>query len=179
MERRPPTAAAIVALLKLEPLPREGGYYAETFRGDPLPAGVSGADEERVVTTAIYYLMTPDAFSALHRLPTPELFHFYLGDPVEQLLLFPDGSGRVARLGDDLLAGERPQSLVPGGVWQGARLVPGWCSGYALLGTTMAPGFAFSLYEHGVRQTLLAAYPAFADRILALTREEADVADDA
>ncbi|MBA3415383.1 MAG: cupin domain-containing protein [Chloroflexia bacterium] len=187
MESSPPAAEAIVALLGLRPLPREGGFYAETFRGEPLSADGSGgsggpagseAADERVIKTAIYYLMTPHAFSALHRLPSPELFHFYLGDPVEQLLLFPDGTGRLVRLGDDLLAGERPQSLVPGGVWQGARLAPGGRTGYSLLGTTMAPGFAFSSYEHGERGALLAAYPAFAAGIVGLTRSEADAADE-
>jgi hypothetical protein len=175
----PPTAEDIIDLLGLAPLPHEGGFYAETFRGDALPTDSLGEAGDRAVKTAIYYLMTPDGFSAMHRLPTPELFHFYLGDPVEQLLLFPDRTGRVARLGADLLGGERPQSLVPGGVWQGARLAPGWHLGYALLGTTMAPGFTFSLYEHGQREPLLAAYPAFADLLLALTRDAADDPDGA
>lgn len=171
----PPTADEVIALLGLRPLEWEGGYYAETFRGDPLPAGWrEDAAGERHWKSAIYYLMTPEGFSALHRLPEPELFHFYLGDPVEQLLLLPDGSGRIVRLGHDLMGGERPQGLVPAGVWQGSRLAPGGGQrlGYALLGTTMAPGFASDFYEHGDRTVLMAAYPAFAAEIRALTREE-------
>ncbi len=105
----------------------------------------------------------------MHRLPTDELFHFYLGDPVEHLHLFPNGTGRVVRIGPDLLAGERPQVLAPRGVWQGARLAPGGSHGYALLGTTVAPGFDFADYEGGRREELIASYPAFRELIEALT----------
>ena len=168
------TADRIMVLLDLRPLPEEGGFYAETYRSEAVPAGGLpdryGYEGSRAFKTAIYYLLTPDTFSALHRLPTDELFHFYLGDPVEQLHLFPDGTGRVVRLGPDLLAGMRPQVLVPRGVWQGARLAPGGRHGYALLGTTMAPGFDFSDYEGGRRDELTAAYPAFRALIAVLTR---------
>ncbi len=165
------TADRIKALLDLRPLPEEGGYYAESYRADPLaPAALPGGyDGPRPFKTAIYYLLAPDTCSALHRLPTDELFHFYLGDPVEQVHLFPDGNGRVVRIGPDLLAGERPQVLAPRGVWQGARLAPGGTHGYALLGTTMAPGFDFADYEGGRREELVAAYPAFREWIEALT----------
>jgi len=177
VDTEPLTAADIIGLLQLRPLPREGGFYAETLRGETIPGRLVGDVADRAIKTAIYYLMTPDHCSAMHRLPTPELFHFYLGDPVEQLLLFPDGSGRRVRLGHDLRGGARPQSLVPSGVWQGARLAPGHRLGYALLGTTMAPGFEFRLYEHGDRALLLAAYPAFAAEIVALTRDDPPPAD--
>src|SRR5207245_2095434 len=96
---------------------------------------------DRWAGTAIYYLLTPDTFSALHRLPTDEVYHFYLGDPVEMLQLWPDGSGRVGTLGQDVRAGQLLQVIVPRGVWQGSRLRPG--GAFALLGTTMAPGFDF------------------------------------
>jgi predicted cupin superfamily sugar epimerase len=82
--------------------------------------------------------LTPDTFSALHRLASDEVFHFYLGDPVEMLQVWPDGSHRVVLIGTDLAAGERPQVVVPRGIWQGARLRPG--GRFALLGTTVAPG---------------------------------------
>ena len=60
-----------------------------------------------------------DTFSALHRLPSDELFHFYLGDPVKMLQLHPDGSSCVITLGPDLKAGQQPQAVVPRAVWQG------------------------------------------------------------
>lgn len=103
----------------------------------------------------------------MHRLATDEIFHFYLGDPVEMLQLRPDGSHRVAILGPDLDAGQRPQIVVPRDVWQGARLVPG--GRFALLGTTVAPGFDYADYETGEREALLAAHPDARDLIVALT----------
>lgn len=165
-----PSADAIIDLLGLAPLPEEGGYFAQTYRlaAGALPGPPTAGP--RPVATAIYYLITPDAFSALHRLPGDEIFHFYLGDPAEQLRLGPDGSGRVVIIGPDLLAGQRPQAVVPGGVWQGTRLVPGGPHGYALLGTTMTPGFAAADYEGGRRDALIAAYPAYRELIAALTR---------
>ena len=165
------TAEEIRRLLGLAPLPHEGGYFAETYRAtDMLPAGLpgSGGNDARALATAIYYLLTPETFSALHRLPWDELFHFYMGDPVEMLQLAPDGTGRVVMLGADLAAGMRPQVLVPRGVWQGTRLQPG--GRVALLGTTMSPGFDFADLALGRREALIAAYPAHRDRILALTR---------
>ena len=84
-------------------------------------------------------MLTPDTFSAMHRLKGDEVFHFYLGDPVEMLLLKPDGRAEAVLLGQDLSAGMRVQHAVAGGTWQGSRLAPG--GKYALMGTTMAPGF--------------------------------------
>ncbi len=136
------TADAVIDLLGMKPLTFEGGYFAETHRAGVLaPEHVPWAPgDHRSLKTAIYYLLTPDTMSAMHLLPGDEVFHHYLGDPVHQLQLFPDGTGQMVTIGSDLLAGERPQIVVPGGVWQGALLVPGRF-GFALMGTTMAPGF--------------------------------------
>ena len=101
----------------------------------------------------------------MHRLNTDEIYHFYLGDPVEMLLLHPDGSGEIFLLGNDLGSGMRPQKVVRRGVWQGSRLVPGGMYGFALIGTTMAPGFEWHGFELGDREMLLDEYQAFADEI--------------
>lgn len=93
----------------------------------------------------------------MHRLPTEEIFHFYLGDPVEMLQLSADGSGRVIRMGQDILHGEEVQITVPRNTWQGTRLVPG--GKWALLGTSMAPGFLPQDYEDGDRALLTASIP--------------------
>jgi predicted cupin superfamily sugar epimerase len=143
------TAAELIALLDLAPLPAEGGFYRETYRS--------------AHSTAIYYLLTPECHSRLHRLTGDEVYHFYLGDPVEMLLLSPTGDGEVVLLGPDLVAGQRVQVVVPGGVWQGSRLLPG--GAWALLGTTMAPPFQFADFTMGDAASLAIRYPAFADRI--------------
>ena len=122
------TPEELVSLLHLKPHPEEGGCFIETYRSKEwipesvLPGRYKGA---RSFATALYFLLTRDTFSAMHRLQTDEIFHFYLGDPVEMLQLLPDGSGRIIPLGTDFLAGARPQVIVPRGVWQGAKLIPG------------------------------------------------------
>lgn len=171
-------ADEVIELLRLEPLPVEGGYYRETYRANEtldaatLPERYGGP---RATGGAIYYLLHSDNFSALHRLLTDEIYHFYLGQPVEMLLLFPDGHDEVVRLGTDLAAGERVQLVAPRGVWQGSRLAgPTSGNGFALMGTTMAPAYDQADFELGDRATLIAAYPQRAELIRALTREEGE-----
>lgn len=154
------TVEELKKLLNLVPLPVEGGYFAETYRSlesVPQAALPSRYDGDRSFGTAIYYLLTPDTFSALHRLRTDEVYHFYLGDPVTMLLLQPGGGSEVISLGQDIGAGQRVQVVVPRASWQGSFLQPG--GAFALLGTTMAPGFDPADFEIGDRQTLIRAYP--------------------
>ena len=144
----------------LEPLPGEGGYFAQTYKSSesiPKSALPERYDSARALGTAIYYLLTPDTFSALHRLPTDEIFHFYLGDPVIMLQLFADGKSRTVTLGQNIVEDQQLQLVVPRGTWQGSYLDYG--GRYALLGTTMAPGFEFSDLELGDREGLIASYP--------------------
>jgi predicted cupin superfamily sugar epimerase len=164
------TAEEIIDCLQLVAHPCEGGFFRETYRSPlAIPASVL-PDEyagDRRASTAIYFLLKADTFSEMHRLPTDEVFHFYLGDTVEMLQLHPDGHGELIRLGSNLAVGERPQVVAPGGSWQGSRLVPG--GAWALLGTTVAPGFEFADYTSGRRNELIAVYPDFARLIEALT----------
>jgi len=159
----------IISLLNLKPLPGEGGYYRETYRAgekisaECLPNRNQSAKE---FSTAIYYLLTPDTFSALHLLPTDELFHFYLGDPVEMLQLYPDGSGKTLILGQDIENGMSLQTLVPQNTWQGSRLLPG--GNFALLGTTVAPAFDFTDSIPADKDYLLKRYPKHAEMIVKL-----------
>jgi uncharacterized protein len=165
------TADALKKHLNLQPHPAEGGYFVQTYRSqhelakESLPSGYPGA---RPVSTAIYYMLTAESFSAMHRLRGDEVFHFYLGDPVEMLQLRPDGTGEVVMLGADLGVGMHLQYVVPGGAWQGCRVVRG--GDYALLGTTVAPGFDYADFEIGNRQPLAEAYPKFSTLISELTR---------
>ncbi|MGD8628935.1 MAG: cupin domain-containing protein [bacterium] len=161
----------IVKELNLEPLRAEGGYFSETYRSvleipqGVLPGPIRGV---RSLASAIYYLLTPDTFSAMHRLASDEVYHFYLGDPVEMLLLNPGGSSDTVVIGSNILEGMMLQISVPAGVWQGSRLVPG--GEFALMGTTMAPGFDPADFELGKREELAGRYPEARDMIVGLTR---------
>lgn len=157
-------ADEVIALLGLKPLGIEGGTFAETYRCPEMVSLRPGA--ERSLSTAIYYLLRAGEVSNLHRLPSDEMFHFYCGDPVEMLLLGEAG-GRTVMLGAGLAAGMRPQVLVPRGTWQGCRLSPG--GSWALLGTTVSPGFAYEDFEAGRGEDLAARFPAFAAHIRALS----------
>lgn len=167
------TPRQIIEQLGLEPLPLEGGLFRQTYRSPEtisrqhLPERYQG---DKPFSTAIFYLLTADAdsFSALHKLPTDEMYHFYLGDPVELLQLHPDRTSRRVILGQDLLAGQKLQHLVPHGVWQGSHLIPG--GHFALLGTTMAPGYTPEDYVGGDAGELIVQYPDRVELIRQLTR---------
>ncbi|GCB47857.1 cupin domain-containing protein [Streptomyces sp. NL15-2K] len=155
------TPDQLIAHYGLEPIPREGGLFRQTWAG---PERADGRPEG----TAIVALLTSDDFSALHRLSHDEIWHFYRGDPLEMLLLAPDGTSSTAVLGPDILAGQQPQLTVPAGTWMGGRVVAG--GAWTLFGCTMAPGFTFEDYEHGDVGELTARYPAEAERIAGLCR---------
>jgi predicted cupin superfamily sugar epimerase len=160
----------LIAELGLKPHP-EGGYYSETYRsagtipGDALPEPYGSS---RSHSTAIYYLLTADDVSTLHRINSDEIFHFYSGDPVRMLQIHPDGAGEEIVMGPRVDRGERPQVMVPGGTWQGLSLVPG--GAYALLGCTVAPGFDFADFELADTDELAGAHPRWAKRIRELAR---------
>jgi hypothetical protein len=165
------TADEVKQLLQLQPLTIEGGFFRETYRSrwnvsaEYLPDGFRGS---RSIGTAIYYMVTAETFSALHRLPGSEVFHFYAGDPVIMLQLCPDGTTQTVTLGSDLACGHQPQVVVRGHVWQGCKLKPG--GKWALMGTTMSPGFDYADYENGDREQLCAQYSEAAQLIREYTK---------
>jgi uncharacterized protein len=166
-------ADTLKRLLNLVPLPMEGGYYVPTWEAQEiiphsaLPDRYSG---QRFAGTCIYYLLDPSTFSGMHRLQSDEIYHFYLGDPVELLTLHPDGSARTVLLGSDISSGQIPQFVIPKNVWQGSRLIPG--GRFALMGCTVSPGFDFADFEAGTHKALTEAYPECKDKIEALTHAE-------
>jgi predicted cupin superfamily sugar epimerase len=129
-------AAQIIRLLDLRPHP-EGGWYGETFRAEAV-------DDARPCSTAIYYLLEADQVSAWHRVDADEAWHFYAGAPLVLTLSPPDGVGaKSLHLGSDLMAGQRPQAVVPKGWWQAAESL----GAFSLVGCTVAPGFDFAGFE--------------------------------
>src|SRR5579863_3860682 len=160
------TAEEIKSLLKLNHHPVEGGFFRRTYTSPgnvDLPRGV------RPMSSAIYYLLEAGTFSELHVLESDETFHFFLGEPVEMLQLYPEGRSAVLTLGPDLAAGQHVQLVAPAGVWQGMRLVGD--GKVALLGCTVTPGFNYADYRNAKYAELAAKWPEQAKRIRVLTRE--------
>jgi predicted cupin superfamily sugar epimerase len=158
-----PTAAEVIELLGLEPMGAEQLSFRRYY------ASARTVDDGRPLATAIVCLLEagPEAFSDFHRLPTDELWHFHLGDPIQLVLLNPDGSDRTIILGTDLRSGEVPFAVVPAGSWMGARLARGE---WAVFGCTMSPGFAPSDFEGAEPADLIAGWPQCRAEILAMTR---------
>ncbi|WOO42422.1 cupin domain-containing protein [Rubellicoccus peritrichatus] len=163
----------IIDHLHLEPLPGEGGYFRRIYTHshrlttDSLPPEFTAS---RDLASAIYYLITNNMYSALHRLDATETFHFHFGDAVEMLQLHADGSGETIRIGNDLAKGESPFAEVPSRTWQGTRLIPNGKHGYALLSIVVTPGFDWDDFELADRHTLVTQYPEWQNEITSLTR---------
>lgn len=163
------TAREIIKKLNLIPLPQEGGYYRETFRSEHLIAAPYSNDNnkpERNLSTCIYYLLTSEVFSEFHSLPTEELFHFYCGSSVTFVILKGEGAS-IQTLGTNIKANEVPQLIIPKNTYFAAYLDKG---SYALMGTTMSPGFDFNDYRSGNRDELIQLYPKAEDFIKMLTK---------
>lgn len=164
----------LIQFYHFEPLPVEGGLFRQVYLSPetvPQTALPERYAHDKPLGTAILYLFTtdPNSFSAMHKLPSDEIYHFYLGDPVELLQLYPDGHSERVILGQDILQGQHVQYVVPREVWMGSHLLPG--GQFALMGTTMAPGFTNDDYIGGEREALIKQYPEEAERIITrLTR---------
>jgi hypothetical protein len=157
--------------LQLEPHP-EGGYFRQTYRSDVviaregLPVGFSGA---RAVSTAIYFLLEGENFSAFHRLRSDEIWHFYVGKPLVVHVIDAEGKYSRILLGDDPEAGQVLQAVVRAGCWFASHVADR--KGFAVVGCTVAPGFDFADFEMAKRDELVAGYPEFLPIIERLTRE--------
>jgi hypothetical protein len=168
-------AQELIQHFKMEKIPAEGPWFTVTYRSEDLldaknlPARYQGS---RVAGTAIYAVQTKEDFSAMHKLATDEIWHFYGGDPLEMLLLYPDGHGQIVVIGSDVVKGQHPQFVVPRDVWQGSRPVGAEPESYSFFGNTLAPGFEFDDFEMGYRDELQESYPEFSSHIARLTRAE-------
>ena len=154
-----PEVKALIDHYKLEPLPVEGTLFVDTYRSSQEWAGAKPFGTAMIAL----YCDEPRSVSLFHRLPVDEVWHFYAGDPLRLVLLYPDGSSRDLIMGSDPLHGQHVQFVVPAGVWQAGHMIAG--GRYSLFGCTMAPGFTYDMFEGGIREQLLDAYPTRADDI--------------
>ena len=163
--------AELIARHNLKPHP-EGGWFCETYRAAEvipeagLPTRFTG---ERAFSTAIQFLLERQDYSALHRLKSDEIWHFYDGAPLTVHLFAPNGEYRPILLGHDPELGERLQAVVPAGCWFGADLAGS--GDFALVGCTVAPGFDFLDFEMGGRSKLAGLFPQHDALIRRLTRD--------
>jgi predicted cupin superfamily sugar epimerase len=162
-----PSAAQIIEVLGLKP---QGtcGFMGETFVSDlQIPAEALPADYRgsRPLGGVFYFLVTPQAGVRLHRIRSDQMYHHYFGDPLEVLLLYPNGGGEVRVVGPDLAGGMRPQLLIPGGTFHAGRVRAG--VGYALLGTSVWARADPTDVEIGDPERLSAAYPSMREPIQA------------
>lgn len=156
-----PEVKALIKHYKLDPMPVEETLFISTYRsyqefGDGRPS-----------CTAIIalYCDGPRSVSLFHKLPVDEVWHFYGGDSLRLVLLYPDGSSKDVIMGNDSLKGHYVQFIVPAGVWQAGHMVAG--GRYSLYGCTMAPGFTGEIFEGGTRDQLIDVYP---DRVNDINR---------
>lgn len=166
------TPEFLIKKLNLQPLEMEGGYFSETYRSSKIIKKEFLNNEythDKHIQTAIYYLLTNETKSKLHRLKTDEIYHFYSGDPVLMLLIYPDNKLEKIILGNQIDKNQIPQFVVPANTWHGSILLPK--GSYALMGTTMAPGFDFSDYEEPEKKMLIKKFPMEKEIITILTKE--------
>ena len=170
-----PTAAALIKHFNMQQVPQEGPWFTLTYSSpDVLPQNALPAryDGSRSAGSAIIAIITRTEFSAMHRLKTDEIWHFYGGDPLEMLILHPNGNGEVVVLGPDVLAGQKLQYVVPRGAWQGSLPTGNAPDTYSMIGDTLAPAFSYTDFEMGYRSELQQSYPQYAEMIAKLTRKE-------
>ncbi len=146
----------IIKKLQLQPHP-EGGFFRETYRSSLEFDFFGGTNGVRNCSTGIYFLLTAENRSHLHRIQSDEVWHFYQGDPLNVVMLTADGELSVTTLGQNIDAGERFQFVVPAGAWFGAEVASG--GSYSLVGCTVAPGFDFCDFELAKKDKMLQQFP--------------------
>ena len=164
------TADYFIRHLNLQPHP-EGGFFKETYRSSGfiplhcLPAAFHG---DRFYSTAIYFLLQQNDFSAFHRIASDECWHFYEGGPLLIHVIDKEGNYSCTRLGRKPDEGEVLQFVVPAQSWFASEPAPG--SGFSLVGCTVAPGFDFVDFEMAKAKELSKVYPQYQILIQRLCR---------
>jgi uncharacterized protein len=144
-------AVQLIKRLGLKKHP-EGGYFKQTYTADTI-VNVVGYDQPRYISTAIYYMLVGDQFSAFHRIRSDELWHHYTGG---SLTLHTIGNGKLSKVKMGKSRGEAPQVIIKANTWFAASLNDK--KSYCLLGCTVSPGFDYRDWELGKRNVLIKMY---------------------
>lgn len=149
------TATELIDRLALTPHP-EGGFYREVYRAPMTFAYLTEEEQkERHTASSIYYLLRSQDRSAFHRLRSDEIWYFHAGSPLKLYLLHESTGLSSAYLG--LEAGQQAQTIIPAGVWFGAKVLAP--DSFCLVGCMVTPGFDFVDFEMGERAALVRQFP--------------------
>ncbi len=163
-----PTKDQLIKIFSLLPHP-EGGYYKETYRSaEVIETSSKQFPDQRNYSTAIYFLIEKSNFSALHRIKSDEVWHFYEGDALEVIEIDPNGNLIRTQVGKDISKGQTFQYTVKAGHWFGSRVLKG--GEYSFVGCTVSPGFDFKDFEMAKRDELCKQFPQHQQIIFELTR---------
>ena len=170
MQNQIPSKEILVEKLDMKPHP-EGGFYKETYRSQARIANAhltGHYDGDRNYSTAIYFMLTSDMFSAFHKIEQDELWHFHIGSAIELHTISPDGVHEIHMISNDFENGHEPQLVVPGGYWFAARIKGDF--DYALTSCTVAPGFDFRDFVLPSQEELIKLFPQHEAVIAEFTR---------
>ncbi|MDY0103649.1 MAG: cupin domain-containing protein [Lentimicrobium sp.] len=160
------TPEQLIEQLHLEPHP-EGGYFKETYRSKEKM--VCANNNQRNLSTTIFYLLEDTQKSHFHRLSSDEQWFFHMGQTLE-IVLIEGGKARSILLGTNFQNGETLQALIPANTWFSAKINES--TGYALASCTVSPGFDFHDFELGNRELLIQEFPQLKERIIEFTRQK-------
>jgi predicted cupin superfamily sugar epimerase len=147
----------------------EGGYFVETYRSDEIiPKNCLNEryPSDRNISTTIYFLLTKDSPSKFHRIKSDEFWFYHQGGTLEIKIIDKEGNLESKKLGVNFDSYERLQHYIPQNNWFGAEVIEG---DYVLISCTVAPGFDFSDFEIGNRNSLIGEYPNHTEIINRLT----------
>ncbi|HEU5167567.1 MAG TPA: cupin domain-containing protein [Chitinophagaceae bacterium] len=154
----------------LRPHP-EGGWYKQTYKSNEQTAAAALPERfngDRAFSTAIYFLLEKETFSAFHRIKSDECWHFYAGDPLLIYIIEQNGESKIISLGNDFKKGQAFQYIVPANCWFASRPAPR--SQYCFVGCTVSPGFEFEDFELANGNELSTMYPQHKEIIKELCR---------
>ncbi|MFM1826574.1 MAG: hypothetical protein RLZZ37_1209 [Actinomycetota bacterium] len=156
----------VIEHFNMKILPIEGTYFSKTYESSST--NLNGAPDGTAILGL--YSDEPRSASLFHKLTSDEIWHFYAGDPIRLILLYPNNETKIVVLGSNFKEGELLQFVVPKGVWQAGEIVPG--GQWGLFGCTMAPGFSADSFEGGYCKDLIKMYPNVKDYLERLSVPE-------
>lgn len=148
-------------ILGLNNLDQEGGWFNEIYR-----CKVPSSQQDRCCGTSIYYALAGKQISKFHKVTSDEIWLYHAGTPARQILLYEDGHWEEHIIGPDLKAGQRPQSIIPAGTWQGASLIDQSDESWGLFGATVFPGFEYNDFSVCPASELMNKFPDAKDAII-------------